>query len=86
LAAHVPLSRSVVTEDERNALIDVWQAENNPTIASGIVAKPAKRTSHAPRLRDRSAERTPPWSAQRLFAFSVIALALMLLLGIWLTH
>lgn len=87
LAAHVPLSRSVVTQDERNALIDVWQAENNPAIASGIVAKPAKRVSEAPRIRaNRSAERPAPWSAPRLLMFSLVSLVVMLLLGIWLTH
>lgn len=87
LAAHVPLSRSVVTEDERNALVDVWLAENNPAIASGIVAKPAARTSEAPRVRaNRSAERPVPWSAPRLLMFSLISLAVMVLLGFWLAH
>jgi hypothetical protein len=85
LAAHVPLSRSVVSESERNALIDVWQAENNPAIASGIVAKPTRRASDAPRARA-SGQRTPPWGAQRLLLFAVISLGLLLLLGIWLAH
>ena len=39
--------RSVVSEDERNALIDVWRAEQNPVLASGIVTKPAQRTAAA---------------------------------------
>lgn len=47
-AAAVPLSRSVVGEDERNALIEVWRAEQNPVLASGIVMKPAQRTAAAP--------------------------------------
>lgn len=81
-AAHVPLSRSVITEDEHNALIDVWRAENNPTIASGIVLKPAKRVTAAPA----PAPRRVVWSARQAFLFAVLSLGVLLLLGMWLSH
>jgi hypothetical protein len=90
-AAHVPLSRSVVSEDERNALIDVWRAEQNPVFASGIVAKPVQRTAAAqPLLNDvrlaileRFARNKTP---RQLLLLAGISLGLLLLLGMLLAR
>lgn len=79
--AHVPLSQSVVTEDERNALIDLWRAENNPSKASGIMLKPV---AAAPTLK--SSEPDPGWSAPRLFIFAAVSLLVLLVLGLLLAH
>lgn len=81
-AAHVPLAQSVVSEDERNALIDVWKAENNPSTASGIVLKTASTVPPALRSREPDAG----WSAPRLFIFAAISLLMLLVLGLLLAH
>jgi hypothetical protein len=81
-AGHVPLAQSVVGEDERNALIDVWKAENNPSTASGIVLK--QPAAIPPALKSR--EPDPGWSAPRLFIFAAISLVLVLVLGILLAR
>lgn len=76
-AAHVPLSQSVVSEDEHSALIDVWKAESSPSTASGIVLK---QQDLPPALRSRAPD--PAWAAPRLFMFAVLSLAVLLLLGL----
>jgi hypothetical protein len=84
-AAHVPLSQSVVGEDERNALIDVWRAENNPAIASGIVLKAADRpAAGAPARKPLPAD--AGWSGPSLLLFAAVSVAVMLLvlLVVWL--
>jgi hypothetical protein len=81
-AAHVPLSQSVVTEDEHNALIDVWKAENNPSKTSGIVLK--QPPAIPPPLKSR--EPDPGWSAPRLFTFAALSLLLLVVLGILLAR
>jgi hypothetical protein len=84
-AAPVPLAQSVVTEDERNALIDVWRAENNPSKTSGIVLKGMNSEAELPPAL-RSREPDAGWSAPRLFIFAAISLTVLLLLGFLLAH
>ena len=81
-AAHVPLSQSVVSEDERNALIDVWKAENSPSKTSGIVLK--QTSAVHPALK--STEPDPGWSAPRLFIFAAISVLVLLILGLLLAR
>ena len=77
-AAHVPLSQSVVSEDEHNALIDVWKAENNPGKVSGIVPKTAPSVPSALKPREPDAG----WSAPRLFIFAALSLLVLVVLGL----
>jgi hypothetical protein len=81
-AAHVPLSQSVVTEGERNALIDVWKAQNNPSKTSGIVLKQPPAIP----LPLKSREPDPGWSAPRLFIFAALSLLLLVTLGLLLAR
>jgi len=46
-AEHLPLSRSVVTEDQRKALLDVWRAQRNPSLVSAVVSKPSANDTAA---------------------------------------
>lgn len=89
-ASPVPLSRSVVSEGERNALIEVWRAEQNPVLASGIVLKPAQRTAAAPAATKRGlaiferflANRTP----RQLLLGAGVCLCLLFLIGMLLAR
>jgi hypothetical protein len=44
-AGHLPLSRSVVSEEERLALLDVWQAERAPAPAPALASLIVARSS-----------------------------------------
>lgn len=77
--AHVPLAQSVVSEDERTALIDLWRVENSPSKTSGIILKPTV-TALKP------SEPDAGWSAPRLFVFAALSVLVLLLLGVFLAH
>jgi len=76
--AHVPLSQSIVSEGERNALVDIWKAENNPSKASGIVLKQQAASPSALKSR----EPDQGWSAPRLFIFAALSLLVLLVFGL----
>ena len=80
--APVPLAQSVVSEDVRSALVELWRAQTNPTKPSGIVLKPAAGVPAAPK----SSEPDAGWGAPRLFLFAAISLLVVLLLGLLLAH
>jgi hypothetical protein len=89
-ASHVPLSRSVVSEDERNALIEVWRAEQNPVLASGIVLKPAQRTAAAPAATKRRIARLERFlsntTPRQQLLVAGVCLCLLFVLGVLLAH
>jgi hypothetical protein len=93
-AAAVPLSRTVITEHERNALSDVWRAEQNPVLASGIVAKPTQRTAAAPRVEkqtlqaviQRLAHLTQNKTPRQLLLVAAISLCLLLIVAMLLAR
>lgn len=37
---HLPLSRSVLSEGQRKALLDVWRAQRTPSLVSAVISKP----------------------------------------------